>query len=641
MRPGKAPAAAEIFSQIDSRIEELFEAYALHLNVSAGAGALAAILLGVLSGDEEPTDLDHATVARVFAGASDVESADIAEGSERLLEALVASPDRPKGFERASVEEAVTWLESDASGEPGRLYRDYIRRHAHRSLRELDLRQPEWGHDPTPLVRSLQTQLRGRLSQSTAADPAVAARPSPEPGGTREPAADPVAARAARFRLLSGVAHAAVRNRERAKSLLVELTAMFKQAYRTLADSIVSEGLLPDADAVYFLFHEELGRLTRGEEKQELAEHALARRESLAYQETLVFPEVSTRWPEPEAPGAGWAQDSSQDPDLIVGKPVSSGCVEGRVRVVAQLDEAEALEPGEILVAPITDVGWTPYFSIIAGLVTDVGSAVSHGAVVAREFGLPAVLNTRVGTQALRTGDLVRLDGDRGLVERLASVAAEGETAVAGTQPECADGKGRFSLALAAFDALNRQDPTQVEFDGEIVPRCLLDAQRASFWIEKLDADASEALRLAARAHHLGRFRHPRSEFPDGRAGYHAWRRALQKRHAAAAQEILLDVGYSEEEGMRVGELICKRGLGRDPEVQSLEDALCLVFLETTLGSFSKKHTPEKVVQILVKSLAKMSDAGRAAAGEIVFEDREAELVAEALRVFENEGNAS
>ena len=95
------------------------------------------------------------------------------------------------------------------------------------------------------------------------------------------------------------------------------------------------------------------------------------------------------------------------------------GEVEGLVRVVHSLAEAEALRPGEILVSSITDVGWTPYFAIIAGLVTDVGSAVSHGAVVAREYGLPAVLNTGHGTEVLTTGDRVRLDGDTGIVEIL------------------------------------------------------------------------------------------------------------------------------------------------------------------------------------------------------------------------------
>ena len=83
------------------------------------------------------------------------------------------------------------------------------------------------------------------------------------------------------------------------------------------------------------------------------------------------------------------------------------------------LADAAALQPGEILVTPITDIGWTPYFSLIAGLVTDLGSAVSHGAVIAREYGLPCVVNTREGTRFLKTGDRVRLDGDKGTVERL------------------------------------------------------------------------------------------------------------------------------------------------------------------------------------------------------------------------------
>ena len=80
------------------------------------------------------------------------------------------------------------------------------------------------------------------------------------------------------------------------------------------------------------------------------------------------------------------------------------------------IEEASALQRGEILIAPITDVGWTPYFSLIAGLVTDIGSAVSHGAVVAREYGLPAVVNTRIATRVFSTGDRIVLDGESGIV---------------------------------------------------------------------------------------------------------------------------------------------------------------------------------------------------------------------------------
>ncbi|MGY8803198.1 MAG: PEP-utilizing enzyme, partial [bacterium] len=307
-----------------------------------------------------------------------------------------------QGFCELAVPDAVAWLNGVDSGEAGVLFRAYMSRHGHRSVRELDVRQPEWAHEPTPVVRSLQAQLRGRLK-----------------GAPQAPARDNVSSRDAGanepFRWLSRFAHAAVRNREACKSHLVACTVHFKRAYRALGAQLEREGRLPDADAVYFLTHEELGTLAGAPPGDALTEEAVARRQALAYQETLHFPEVSVGLPEPEL----LVFDTDENDELIVGKPVSQGKVEGIVRVVLALEDAEALEPGEILVSPITDVGWTPYFAVIAGLVTDVGSAVSHGAVVAREYGLPAVLNTRIGTRALRTGDRVLLDGDRGVVEVL------------------------------------------------------------------------------------------------------------------------------------------------------------------------------------------------------------------------------
>jgi phosphohistidine swiveling domain-containing protein len=392
------PDALATWQNIDAKLEDLYEAYARHLTVSSGAGALAPILLRILAGDAEPDDTHHAAVAHLFAGADGVESADIAAGAKRVLEALLVS-NAGDDFVNASVMDAVAWLESDAAGEAGRRYAEYIARHGHRSLRELDVRQPEWAHDPSPLIKALQTQLRGRLRDDSQLVAGPSTPPLPAPWFLRP---------------FAFIAHAAVRNRERSKSLLVATTVHFKRAYRALAEQFVADGRLPDADALYFLFHEELAELAADRPGATGANEAVSRRKAMAYQQTLAFPEVCVDLPEPEVETA-----CAHDERVVVGKPVSSGCVEGPVRVVLELSDAEALEPGEILVAPITDVGWTPYFAIIRGLVTDVGSAVSHGAVVAREYGLPAVLNTRNATRVLVTGDRVRLDGDRGTVEIL------------------------------------------------------------------------------------------------------------------------------------------------------------------------------------------------------------------------------
>jgi pyruvate,water dikinase len=188
---------------------------------------------------------------------------------------------------------------------------------------------------------------------------------------------------------------------------LVAVTTAFKHAYRALGSQMLEEGQLPDQDAVFFLTHQELGELLRG--RRELAGIAESRRRVIDYQMPLHFPEVFRNRPEPLRLVPTESQDGA-----LVGKPVSRGQVTGRARVVETLEEAAALQSGEILIAPITDVGWTPYFSLIGGLATDVGSAVSHGAVVAREYGLPAVVNLRVATTQFRTGDLVTLDGDLG-----------------------------------------------------------------------------------------------------------------------------------------------------------------------------------------------------------------------------------
>lgn len=383
---------------IDAKMEVLYEAYARHLTVSSGAGALAPTLLMVLAGEGEPSPEHHARVGRLFSGAQGVESADIAEGARRILEALVDGA-TPGEFASWSVAEALAWLEGESSGLAGRRWRAYIERHGHRSLRELDVRQPEWREDPSPLLGSLQAQFAARRDGDGAPPGGVLPGTEVELGGLGR---------------LQRIAHAAVRNRERSKSLLVAVTVHFKRAYRALGAQLAGEGRLPDSDAVFFLLHEELGQLVARPPGAELGRLAVARRDALEYQKTLQFPEVSVGLPEPEPPAS-----VEDDGDRVVGKPVSRGRVEGRVRVVRALAEASALRPGEILVSSITDVGWTPYFAIIAGLITDVGSAVSHGAVVAREYGLPAVLNTGNATTRLTTGDLVRLDGDTGIIQIL------------------------------------------------------------------------------------------------------------------------------------------------------------------------------------------------------------------------------
>ena len=188
----------------------------------------------------------------------------------------------------------------------------------------------------------------------------------------------------------------------------------------------------------------------------------------------------------------------------------------------------------------------------------------------------------------------------------------------------------RYRRALAAIDAANADDPSSLAVGGVRRPKELAHAELASSWIERLAPGASEALRLAARAHHVRRWEIPRSDFPAGRAGYHRWRDALHEHHARIAGEILRRAGYDAGEISRVQDLVCKRGLGRDPEVQVLEDALCLVFLETQLAEFSLRTEEAKLVGVLRRTLRKMSPGARAHAEALPLGPRERALLARA-----------
>ena len=175
----------------------------------------------------------------------------------------------------------------------------------------------------------------------------------------------------------------------------------------------------------------------------------------------------------------------------------------------------------------------------------------------------------------------------------------------------------RFERALAAIDAMHAEDPLS---DGD-VPAELAYARRMTAALERLRPDAPEALRLAVRAQHLQRWRLPRSAYPAGKAGYHAWRTAQLKQHAELAAAAARDAGYDEATAERVARLVRKKDLARDPDAQALEDAACLVFLERELHPFAEGRDEAQLVDILKKTWRKMSPRARELALALPLDD--------------------
>lgn len=171
----------------------------------------------------------------------------------------------------------------------------------------------------------------------------------------------------------------------------------------------------------------------------------------------------------------------------------------------------------------------------------------------------------------------------------------------------------RFTKAIAAFDAYHERDPNTETEDGKLYPRELLYARRMTSQLERFAPDATEAVKLAARCQHIGRWEIPREKYPMEKKGYLQWRNEEKFHHAAIAEKILRECGYEDDTIGQVKSLLLKKELFTNAETQLIEDVVCLVFIQYYLDEFTAKHDDEKVVDILRKTLRKMSRAGKEA----------------------------
>lgn len=388
--------AAALHSAIKAAHKAVMDrAVALHYAASGFSGAMNSALAMTLSGGgTEISDEANRLMTELLSGVDGVESAAVLEGLEELA-GILRDAGRESildGDDSGRIHEALL---SDSST-AGEFYRVFMERHGHRCIREAELREPEWALEPGHLIDSLRAL--------TLAAP----RPAPDkPVFRMPPLPDGVNPKAIAW--ITRQARIGVKTREKSKSLLILVTHHFKLAARALSAKMKNEGYLPEADLAYFLTMEELEDLLRGN-GEGLIGRALRRRRRYPERQELRFPDISAGRPVPEEPPL------PTDGMNFSGTPVSRGVVEGIVRVVKERNDAEALQSGEIMVAQFTDIGWTPFYGRVAGMITEIGGALSHGSVVAREYGLPLVGGLTGACTLLQTGMKIRLDGGRGIV---------------------------------------------------------------------------------------------------------------------------------------------------------------------------------------------------------------------------------
>jgi rifampicin phosphotransferase len=397
----------EMHAAIDAALPRVHEAWAHHYATSGKSGALNGALLRILESDGSGTMQEHlGALAGLLTGLGGINGALALEELGAVKNAILADPVLRGAFRGESAARCLGLLRSARSGEAGRLFRVFLRRHGHRCVREAELREKDWESEPEALVRTLQKNVASNGAAAGSACPAV----------PRSGSADPLSRYCGRTRFIVRRVLPSVRRfvvaRENSKSLCIRLQHTFKKAYLHLGRLLTEQGLLDDADQLFFLTHQEIGKLISNPGPWG-RQTAGARRELHPSLFHLQFEDFSQGIPEPAEKPVPQARSEG----VLVGVPVSGGIVTAKARVINTLTDAEELAPGEIMIASCTDVGWTPYFSTISGLITEIGSTLSHGAVVAREYGIPAIVGVRGVRSRVRTGDTLTIDGRRGTVE--------------------------------------------------------------------------------------------------------------------------------------------------------------------------------------------------------------------------------
>ena len=377
-----------------------------HLMTSAQSGTMYSAFMRILTGDKRrPEASDHHFATMLLLDIPEIESADAVKTLERFAMMIWSHKEFSRQFISCTATEALCLLQKTAPEEISEMFRQFLERHGHRCVRESELREKTWGDQPVKLIQILQTRVKAgevkHKPHNAKAEISAAMRKLRPVTGLI-------------LKLMIPTARKAVARREITKALSIKMVDTVRKGYQSLSIKLTAVGLLDDPDQVYFLTHEEIGRLISDQDKTWKIK-ASRRRELLPEADQLIFEEVSFGIPEPLEEEQVFELKEGQ----LTGIPVSSGITEAYVRIVQSLDDAEELREGEIMVASFTDIGWTPYFSIISGLITEIGSPLSHGAVVAREYGIPAVVGAKGAKQFLKTVDRVRLDGEKGLIEKI------------------------------------------------------------------------------------------------------------------------------------------------------------------------------------------------------------------------------
>ncbi|XP_059608212.1 uncharacterized protein LOC132256049 [Phlebotomus argentipes] len=399
--------AAELYEDIKGNYDCFKKMAEIHGAVSQVSVMSQLVLIMVMmEGTNDLTDEHLNDLALLLRCSKEVESAEIPKNLAEIGRKILASG-QAEEFSKLNPKEGVTFLETNCR-EAHKLFTDFITKNHHRALKEFDLATETWGMRPDIVIGMLQANVKFGKAPATASaednEDIVDQLRTPKRKLTKTI-----------LRRLVSLLKKSVQRRELSKSNLIAVVHEFRMAYRHMGRLMVAEGRLSEAQLIFYLVPAEIDRLLKHRDAR-LVHKASRRRRLMAQWEDIKFPDIQTGLPRSLNSSVSIPEDSGEC--IVQGTTVCPGLITARACVLKSFAGVDQIEPGDILITYSTDIGWSPYFPMLGAVVTELGGLISHGAVVAREYGLPCIVAANGATDYFKTGDRVTLDAGRGVIFR-------------------------------------------------------------------------------------------------------------------------------------------------------------------------------------------------------------------------------
>jgi pyruvate,water dikinase len=359
-------------------------------------------------------DKDGAIANKLMAGMGDMDSAEAGHDLWRLAKKANECPDV-----LAIIVSGKSWKmvrERLCDTNPGndflKSWDEFMIEHGHHCRGEMELSNPRWSETPDYILSLLREYIGGIDKADPVENHAKCAQRREQlTGHCRQRLKNPV--RRTIFNYLLTRAQRGAVLRENWKSQGVRYIARFRTILIELGERLYTRGVLASPDDIFFLKLDEIQPVTQNKANLDVNKTIASRRAQYEKNKSLAPPPVVVGMFDPD----NYVPEPINDNvEVLNGLAVSPGIVTGKARVILRADTDQQVLAGEILVAPFTDPGWTPYFVPAAAIVMDQGGLLSHGSIIAREYGIPAVVNVGPGTKIIKTGQTIQVDGNRGVV---------------------------------------------------------------------------------------------------------------------------------------------------------------------------------------------------------------------------------